>query len=504
MTLSTRQPTALRRSLSRAMIAVAVVTMISTSLPMVIAGQPIYPAGTYAWPGSANAFSGYPNTSYSPVIPLSLPQTNLGFLPTGGYSSQYYRVPTTYYRPVTTFDPALGTTVTSLMPCTSYQYQAQRVPVLTPAWQNYPYGNYASTLPQNRWPSIGTAPVATPTVGSATGQSSMSIASGFGTYGSAPVVQPQTAGFPAAPGLPPFSNYPSNYPLTSLPPGVVGTPSGTIVTGSAPSVAGYGSFTAPGVPPIITTVLGTSQVVPAADWNASSSLTPNPAISSTLPPATWAPMPGSIGMSAIPPAISPTPSVPISPSPTLSYPSTPRTVTAPVFPSILPSTPSTSIPSSNFPSAVMPAPGLPTPASPTAPTGGSSVFDREATVTPSLKPVEPPPLSTVTEEPRFQLRAIERSTPSSPLIEPPPVSPSPWSRNPSTLDPAAKPTETGRPEGSPQDARDDFELELNTESLRPIPAPKDFDAAPEWKPPLLQARDQTASLPPPLLTPRCC
>ncbi|MFN9913104.1 MAG: hypothetical protein ACK53L_10995, partial [Pirellulaceae bacterium] len=155
------------------------------------------PAGPYARPGSAPALSGYPTTTSTPIIPLSLPQPNLGFLPTGGYSSQYYRVPTTYYRPVTTFDPALGTTVTSLMPCTSYQYQAQRTPVLTPAWQNYPYGNYASTLPQNRWPSIGTAPVATPTVGSATGQSSMSIASGFGTYGSAPVVQPQTAGFPA-------------------------------------------------------------------------------------------------------------------------------------------------------------------------------------------------------------------------------------------------------------------------------------------------------------------
>ena len=64
-----------------------------------------------------NAYTGYPNTSYSPILPAGLPQTSYGLLPTGGYASQYYRAPTTYYRPVTSLDPNTGTTVTSLQPC---------------------------------------------------------------------------------------------------------------------------------------------------------------------------------------------------------------------------------------------------------------------------------------------------------------------------------------------------------------------------------------------------
>ncbi len=38
-------------------------------------------------------------------------------------------------------------------------------------------------------------------------------------------------------------------------------------------------------------------------------------------------------------------------------------------------------------------------------------------------------------------------------------------------------------------------LQLNMDSLRPIPAPQNFDASPNWKPALLNARDQTASDP---------
>ncbi len=44
------------------------------------------------------------------------------------YRSRYYRAPITYYRPVTSVDPILGTTVTVQRPCTSYVQQLQRTP----------------------------------------------------------------------------------------------------------------------------------------------------------------------------------------------------------------------------------------------------------------------------------------------------------------------------------------------------------------------------------------
>ena len=70
-------------------------------------------------------------------------------MPTAAYDTQWQRTPVTYYRPVTQFDPNYGTTVTSLQPCTSYQYQAQRVPMVAPT----PVGG-AYAQASNQWPAI--------------------------------------------------------------------------------------------------------------------------------------------------------------------------------------------------------------------------------------------------------------------------------------------------------------------------------------------------------------
>jgi hypothetical protein len=68
------------------------------------------------------------------------------------YQSSYYRAPVTYYRPVTTVDPTLGTTVTVQRPCLSTVNQLQRTP-------------YSSLLPSGSFagqPAPAFAPIGQP------------------------------------------------------------------------------------------------------------------------------------------------------------------------------------------------------------------------------------------------------------------------------------------------------------------------------------------------------
>jgi hypothetical protein len=455
------------------------------------AAAPAYPVGSpvpvasgygsYAYP--YNAYTGYPNTSYSPVI--SLPQTVAGALPTGAYASQYYRAPTTYYRPVTSFDPVTGTNVTSLQPCSSYQYQAQRVPLLTPAWTNYPYGGYASAVPATRWPTVAQPNVASPAVGSAAGQSALSIASGFGTYANSPVVQPSTPALSAYPTAPMAHSLSNPLPV------------------SQPVISGYGGIHYSPTPTASTVIASPNSVVPAATWSsptmvapaypsqtfpyatatpAPSSIVPSPstlvmppAIPSSSVPApapvtTWSPMPGSMGLTTIPPAPSTTLAVPSLPA-TETFPSTSVPPSSPVFPSILPPT-----------------------------SANGTGFDAESQTTPRLMTpsdssslMKPPTDSP--EQPRFQLRSVERQ-PSTNDAEPsqPKWPPSQAPTNPpaSSTGPQLQPLPSNGSDSNSSTWKQDFDLKLNTESLRPIPAPPDFDATPEWRSPLMNAHDQTA------------
>ncbi len=503
------------------------ITAAANGLP-VTSGYGLYPYNAYSGNAySGNAYSGYPNTSYSPILPAGLPQTNYGLLPTGGYASQYFRAPTTYYRPVTALDPNTGTTVTSLQPCASYQYQAQRVPLLVPSWSNYAYGGYGSSTYQNRW-----SPITAPSIGSAAGQSSLSIASGLGTYGTSPVLQVPAIGAilrtsPAIPTAQPITsgyggvyysqpNTITNYgtgnavvpaaawaPSTTSNVGSIVPLNGTVYsapahgyfgmtpqtfpqpvtsTPSLPTTSGY----APSGP--TTTVNGVmiTPIGPATTsqypTNPSANATPNTWPSSqtlpgqTLPSpfgspsqtllpstsSTYGPMPGSMGQPVMPPAISPT------------FEGTNNST----YPPLMPTTPA---PNSSWTPSTIHSDGM----------------DKESLVAPSLNPSVAknlkPEVSPIEEQPRFQLRRVE--TAPLPMDVPMAKPTSPWLNQTNEIFNGTNRHSTIPSNGS-NGASEDLELKINMDSLRPIPAPKNFDASPDWKPGLLNARDQTASLDP--------
>ncbi len=143
---------------------------VGTPLPLngqVAAYSPgAYPSLGYVPPSYANlngtqtlGYGSYmsPPSNNAPIFAPGFPQTVAAQLPTAAYDTQWARTPVTYYRPVTAFDPRYGSVVTSLQPCTSYQYSAQRQPVVAPRPLLGEYG-----LQANRWPSI-TGPGYNPT-----------------------------------------------------------------------------------------------------------------------------------------------------------------------------------------------------------------------------------------------------------------------------------------------------------------------------------------------------
>ena len=123
---------------------------------------PFYPGSSVppTAPANATAMAAPPPVSATTSIPWTgLPQTQMSLMPTAGYASQWNRAEVTYYRPVTTVNPATGQPITQLIPCTSYELQNQRVPVVT-----MKPGAVPSTYPStDRWPSL-----TAPTYGAAT------------------------------------------------------------------------------------------------------------------------------------------------------------------------------------------------------------------------------------------------------------------------------------------------------------------------------------------------
>lgn len=100
----------------------------------------VYPNSSYYQSNYAAAQVGLPatavpSTNVAPLFPAA-PRTPIrsglsrffGSLFGTNYQSSYYRAPVTYYRPVTTIDPTLGTTVTVQQPCLSTVNQLQRTP----------------------------------------------------------------------------------------------------------------------------------------------------------------------------------------------------------------------------------------------------------------------------------------------------------------------------------------------------------------------------------------
>jgi len=252
--------------------------------------RPIYPVGP-AYPlGGTPVASNYgsvvanygpyanavPATSGAGAIPLGVPQTVGGYLPTAAYDTVWSKTPVTYYRPVTSFDPRSGTTVTSLQPCTSVQYQAARVPLASPRPVLGEYGMQA-----NRWPGI-TGPGYNPTglVNTANYPSYQTLP----TYGSpvAPAVAYGVSG--SSMGMPP-----SSLPISTIPtplPNPSGAP--TIPYSPAPFVPSVPYTSSYGQVP--TSFAPVTSVAPANHWVPSVSAAPvpgvsySPTVSSYLPP----------------------------------------------------------------------------------------------------------------------------------------------------------------------------------------------------------------------------
>lgn len=199
------------------------------------------------------------------------------------YRTNWVQVPVTTYRPVITTDPVTGLPINGVQPCTTYQWQARRVP---------------STLFSGLWPSSAppavAAPIGTPVVTNYVPQ---------GVVGSVPA--------------PVVTNY--------APQGVIGTVPGStpVVTNFAPAPGSCASGTCSAVP----TIVAPATPAPYATFpsNAAPLTTPLPAntVPSTGSPGTFVP---STRVPSTPPSSfpsTPNPSTTISPSRTLGQPVTP-------------------------------------------------------------------------------------------------------------------------------------------------------------------------------------
>jgi hypothetical protein len=256
----------------------------------VTVGYPVAPIATYPQVPSTQVVGPLPyaNVPYSPTLNATtlpsypsgsytagyvpIPQSVVGVLPTGSYQTTLNNVPTTYYRPVTSLDPATGTTVTTLQPCTSYQQQVLRTPLLNPVQNSYyaAYGSYGAGLPQDRFSPVTGAGVAT-----AAQQSSLSIPSAtslktFSSLQQLPVsgmqipvnANPVVSAYSTTPTqvitqLPSIPNYGSNSVVTS---------NGQVTLNYAPQASSNSIVQADGT---IVTPLGSSgMLTPAPTYNA--------------------------------------------------------------------------------------------------------------------------------------------------------------------------------------------------------------------------------------------
>lgn len=265
---------------------------VSSGMPAVPPVTPIVPSNG----GMTSYYGNYGMTPPSPgtFLPAGVPQTVVSAMPTAAYDTQWLKTPVTYYRPVTQFDPNYGTTVTALQPCTSYQYQAQRVPLVAPAPMGGPYAYDA-----NRWPAVNapgyypTGMVATnpglptyPTVQQipATGMNyAANVGSSSGPTSTLPV---RTMGFGTVPNSVMQSPSAAMSPVSTAV--YMGAPSSQLAPGSSMGVSSnYGSVPAAAwstvnpVPVGAPTVVGGPAVVGAPVVGAP--MSPSPVTSMALP-----------------------------------------------------------------------------------------------------------------------------------------------------------------------------------------------------------------------------
>lgn len=324
------------------------------------------------------------------TVPFGVPQTVAGYLPTATYDTQWNPAQVTYYRPVTTFDPRTGTTVTTMQACTGTQYQAQRVPFAAPTAV---LGN--NGLQANQWPGI-TGPGYYPA-----GLTNRAYYPGFQqlpTGGTAPL---GTSG--VSMGMPPSSLPVATFPSTPAPLATTTymAPATYAAPAYAPSLPGAPTYSTPAIPlPTYSTPAYTpgSAVVPASGYS-----TPSPTYASPVVQAGGSAIPlptTTLPSTTVPSFASPTNSNVVgsgaigsgvangsgvvgsayyAPSPAQAiptYPTTPYSAVPPQsspcanglcpLPNSNPAVPTPVYPSTpSLPAAGTPAPGIPTPGIPT-------------------------------------------------------------------------------------------------------------------------------------------
>ncbi|MDG2468109.1 MAG: hypothetical protein P8M80_02420 [Pirellulaceae bacterium] len=140
--------------------------------------------------GNNNAFRGNAQTQFSAkpgISTVPAPGTTMcpkvayqtvnrvvaNYVPYTAFRTEWYRVPTTYYRPVTASNPQTGCISTVMQPCTTYQMQARRVPYTTyqtvyrTVQKRIPYTTYVTsfnTAGAAGCNSCGVNPTATPSM----------------------------------------------------------------------------------------------------------------------------------------------------------------------------------------------------------------------------------------------------------------------------------------------------------------------------------------------------
>lgn len=445
-----------------------------------------------------------PSATGLATVPFGVPQTVAGYLPTATYDTAWNATPVTYYRPVTSFDPRTGTTVTSLQPCTSVQYQAQRVPLASPRpllgdvglqanrWPGitgpgyYPAGlatgaSYPPSYPGYQQIPYAGAPVGSASLGTSGVSMGMPASSLPATTYQTSVVQPVTALMPAAV----VSNVPTvPYPSNSSYPATTAYPLGTTISSSypsaSPSTVGYGASV---LPPV-------STVVPAA---ANFPAYASPATSSYYAPSANSMSPCANGVCPLPGSAATTIPAPNYSSPALSgvAPSIPGAASvvpygAPTYSapagngsnSVLPTAPAPSYPSvpSNPSTALPPASGLP--GSSILPPSGLPSGDPEATRQPSLNG------SASVQRPATEVSPTLNQLSGGMLPRNPSPQPESWidqalmNREPVPVPPTLRPTTNS----DPSQAR-----------IVPLESPAGIDVKPRWNPNLLDSDDPVAA-----------
>ncbi|MEZ6136255.1 MAG: hypothetical protein R3C53_15275 [Pirellulaceae bacterium] len=233
------------------------------------------------------AGAGYPNPQPSGIAAATMPQT-LSYVP--NYNTYANRAPVTYYRPLLTTDPNTGAQVVAMAPCTSYEYQAQRVPSFG---RSALYGANVPPVVPRPAPALPTYTLPSGGIPLAGPSATMPYTSGYAPYSqSTPytMLQPAT-GYPA-PGqvlVAPGGSY-STTPYSSLQYGSTiggsnGGSSGTYYGPATPGlIAPQGPSTSGPTMPGPTTSPYPSESGPAAP----SGVYPDPAdIPPSLPPATF-------------------------------------------------------------------------------------------------------------------------------------------------------------------------------------------------------------------------